>query len=579
MPQIHEYTAQTEVRGPAEERLATSSGAGEAISKMGEQVSSMGAVIHKRDVMREDSEMSVKLADVNARKAEDWETNWKLDARAATDKDWKNKFEEKWAPELDKIGENLQTSEVQNRFAEQRAALDSRFKITTMQDQSAIVGEATGTGLNQTVDLLANSTLSIPSHAEANRVVARMKIDAAVADHKLDQKHANELYKAADARITIAEIQGLIRSDTSTVPEKSPIYQKLTGTSDWDKYINSEEKNGLINLADRNARANDLQARQNLDLETKARDKLRKDNFDLSVRDIFGGKFNKSVIFSRDMDGAQYENLMALQERQITKKFSTNKELFESLNKEVLEGTYRPDSYYVQFYGEGLDQRAYQTLLRNRDSNLTEAGRARNKTLKVMLDNGKSLDGSNAASGFKDPVGSERKAEYNRIIDSKYVEAIKAGATPEETQDPKSKFYIDHRAIKNQLTPSIQEKIDAIIQQTGVAQSVYNIKTGVATYPAPIQPAQKVTATPTPAPVKKQKESFSDEDLAVIKKREQKTLVNGVQSVTHLFQPGDVVKGMKYVGEPGGNGNKKSDWIPSIKPTVTQPPAPQRPGK
>lgn len=410
MPKIQTYERRVENQGPIQGRRMTAEdvGGGEGLAMLGKGLSTVTDVLYQREQQVETSDLSAKMAKLQADKQIEWGD--RLRKADPNDRDLAKKFTEDFNKAAEALGEGIQTSAGRRFFEERKAQLSAHFQTTTNAGMVELAAVKAGQDFNTTLNSHSTAVRADPTAYESNLAGLSTSINALVATKGLDRTTALKLETASREQLAKDAVHGWI--------EKDPAFaKKMLDDGKWDTQFDGAVKQQLYGAVDQEIRGREAEAaRQRAEQERilKAQQEETKKGF---LDKVQKGSLSYREISKSNLDAADREHYTNLIKAAAEKPLKTDYRVFRDILERISlpEGDPRKitdEKMITQKTIEGLLDVSDTKFLRDEfNGRNTDAGRRESDAKRAFLDGYKSSI-TNSVVGKNDVVGDQRFAEF-----------------------------------------------------------------------------------------------------------------------------------------------------------------------
>lgn len=492
MPFVKEYQPDAGVPGPFETRQARdmdTGNVGGALSRLGNTISDVGELAHRRDAMNEISDVGAKLSAAHADLTSDLRDS--LQGAAPDDSSVTEKFMQGYDERMGDIGNNISTPEARRYFQRANAQMRASLLTTAMAKQSQMAGQKAVDDLNTESSNYSASLVTDPSALETviNLTAASVKerADAGL----IPQQKAAEFQSQLSSHYAKSAIEGWITNGAS----QKALSDLKSGA--YDQYLNGDQKFEMIARTEQGVRAEQAERQRQEAAERDAMTKAQE-----ATQNAFLARLNSSEnpltaqdILKSNLDpfgSGSKEQFLKLLETNATRKIRTDANTY----LDVWDRIHLPEgdpkritdpNYLNSLVGKGLTVQDIQTFRNEMDGTKTQDGQIEAELKKNFLDSMKArLVKANPTLGLADPDGQTHYQAFLASFLPAYEKARSQGKSPFALLNPKSPDYMGDMAESFYRTP--QQIVESMYRPQGAGSPG-----GSATAPSPAP-----SATPPP---------------------------------------------------------------------------------
>lgn len=457
MPKLRQYVTQTQVSGPSQQRRADTSdlNIGDGLRSIGQGMQNVGQAMHKREEMREVTDVNNKLSKSQA----EWENHWRetLNAADPGDGELAERFTKDFNDHIDQLGEGLTTAGAKSFYQKNAAAMKAHFQKTAQAGQSHLAGVKAKTDITQSSEHLSSSLLTNPSYFKEGLAKQEMAIDALVDAGVLPRAKALEFKQQERGTQAKAAVRGWIKLNPEDAKEELKNGQ-------WDSFLNGDEKKQLFGEADQEIRARDIEDARREKAQQEAAELQKTETQNQFLEQISNNELTVDDIMRSNLDpfgSGSKEQFMRMVEARVKGDNKTDPAVFNS----IFERINLPDGDPNKITDENdLNQFVIDNELNFEDLNKlrgelqgkkTQAGSIESEMKNNFMKNvaKRKLTQSNDMIGLSDPIGDELYQQYLSYFMDEYEKQRQEGKSPNDLLNPASKDYLGNALQQFSRTP------------------------------------------------------------------------------------------------------------------------------
>lgn len=235
MAKLREYEQRTNVAGPVGERRATAEdiGGGGGLSALGQSVSGIADVIHRRREQSDVSEIHAKFAKLDA----DYTVRWRetLAQDPTGDKGLMDKFLEDHQKDVEEIGTTVGSDAGRKYYTQKSAESQGHFTVMTDHTRAEQAGAFAKQRAVMAMDAGSSALIENPADYNRYRADHEKYVNELVATGALPAIKGEEMKRIGYERYSMAAMQGWIK----LAPQEA---RKQLESGQWDSTIDAEHK-------------------------------------------------------------------------------------------------------------------------------------------------------------------------------------------------------------------------------------------------------------------------------------------------------------------------------------------------
>lgn len=235
-PIVREYEADVNPAGPTDTRQARdmdTGNVGNALSRVGAQISDIGEQVHKRDVQSEITDITAKMAQAHAELSDGLDNTLKSKG-AADDPDLATKFMQGYDDRMNDIADSATTPEAQQYFERANAQARAHFTMQSMRGQARLKGDKAADDYGTALNSWSYNVAKDPSYFDTAKNLHDQLITHMVDTGLLPEQKGDELRAQGETSLAQAQLKGMI--DIS--PEAA---QKELKSGRWSDYFSGDQ--------------------------------------------------------------------------------------------------------------------------------------------------------------------------------------------------------------------------------------------------------------------------------------------------------------------------------------------------
>lgn len=482
MAQIQEYlpeVASPEPVGGVSPNIELSGAVGRSIEDIGNQVSQMGEVMHRRAAQEETADTYAAFADQRA----EWTD--KVNQGIQTGSLDVEQTMQDYDDQTTDLGSDITTPEGKNYFERQQARLRGQILKTATTGQAQVAARQAQGQWQDAINKNSSALMSDPSQFEDVHEQGIEAVDQLVKNGGLPEKFREKAIQQMGLEYSKAAIRGM--ADVN--PDAA---EQVVRDGHFDSYMDSDQKKamlGEIHMAQRGQDAEDSRADRAVDKAHKAaQEAWGAENFQALETGSLKPKDVIQAVQKGILTPEKGEHYIAAIQTSATRDTKTNPRAYNDLvqrisNPNSSNPIASPDEL-LPFVSKGqlaVDGPHSLKTLRGL-FNQTQDGQALQQGTKALFDAAKkSIQFKDDLNGTYSALGEQKLAQfYSDFAHAK--QNLPQGANPKDLVDPNSSLYFGNRLQSYQT--SLQDRL------TGQMQGRTNKAIGL---PTPNNPDAKPT--------------------------------------------------------------------------------------
>lgn len=411
--------------------------------------------------MIEDTVQRQEVSDVRANMAETrakWTVELKnrADAGELGDPTFAEKFNEDFANDVSKAGDNIRTAAGRAAYKESAAMLSAHFVEASGLYQADSMGKKAVFDYSRALDANRNTLIQDPFQFQS----VLQENERALADRSgpyanMPAAAREKLQFDTRKELAMSAVQGEIGINPTVALER-------LNKGAWDQYLDADKTVQLKRSAEIAINAREVESNRLRVQADRARVEAERKTEDSFVKQIVTQPGSVSAV---DVANSNLNPDDKLKWLGIISKESTEKPLKTDggVFTNLFERIHLPDEdpraikdekQLDQYLGAGLNMEGLNSLRTELSGRRTEDGRIESELRKGHLDSIKSaLTGSDPLLRIRDPKGDEQLQRYMAYFLPEYARQRKAGKTPVQLLDPDSPEYLGKAAERFKRSP------------------------------------------------------------------------------------------------------------------------------